>query len=234
MIYYKTFEDKNMFENYCVIFDMDGVLADTGPIHYESWVKLAKQIKVKFSKKFFNLTFGQQSVSITRELVGPKIKQEVVKKWADLKELYYREMVKDELKILPGALVLIKKLHTHNFKLAVGSSGPPENVDLLLSTLNIKDYFDVIITAAELENGKPAPDVFLIAAEKLNIKIDNCLVIEDAPVGITAARKAGMKVIALRTTHCNVELLDADMVVHDLSSININDILKLLDIKKND
>jgi len=227
------FKDKNMFENYCVIFDMDGVLADTGPIHYKSWVKLAKHIKVKYSKKFFNLTFGQQSVSITRELVGPKIKQEVVKKWADLKELYYREMVKDELKILPGALVLIKVLHARNFKLAVGSSGPPENVDLLLSTLSIKDYFDVIITAAEVKNGKPAPDVFLIAAEKLNIKVDNCLVIEDAPVGITAARKAGMKVIALRTTHCNVELLDADMVVQDLSYININDILKLLDINKN-
>jgi len=226
------FEDKNMFENYCVIFDMDGVLADTGPIHYESWVKLAKQIRVKFSKKFFDLTFGQQSVSITRELVGPKIKQEVVEKWANLKERYYREMVKDKLKPLPGALVLIKELHARNFKLAIGSSGPPENVDLLLSTLKIKDYFDVIITAAEVKNGKPAPDVFLIAAEKLNIKVDNCLVIEDAPVGITAARKAGMKVIALRTTHCNVDLLDADMVVPDLSSVNINDILKLLGINK--
>ena len=228
------FGDKNMFENYCVIFDMDGVLADTGPIHYESWVKLAKQIKVKFSKKFFNITFGRQSISITRELVGPKIKQEVVEKWANLKERYYREMVKDKLKPLPGALVLIRELHARNFKLAVGSSGPPENVDLLLSTLSIKDYFDVIITAAEVKNGKPAPDVFLIAAERLNIKVDNCLVIEDAPVGITAARKAGMKIIALRTTHCNVELLDADKVVQDLSYININDILKLLDIKKND
>jgi len=227
------FGDKNMFENYCVIFDMDGVLADTGPIHYESWVKLAKQIKVKFSKKFFNITFGRQSISITRELVGPKIKQEVVEKWANLKEQYYREMVKDELKPLPGALALIKALHARNFKLAVGSSGPPENVDLLLSTLSIKDYFDVIITAAEVKNGKPAPDVFLIAAERLNIKVDNCLVIEDAPVGITAARKAGMKIIALRTTHCNVELLDADMVVQDLSSVSINDILKLLDIIKN-
>jgi len=226
------FKDKNMFENYCVIFDMDGVLADTGPIHYESWVKLAKQIRVKFSKNFFNLTFGRQSISITRELVGPKIRQDVVEKWANLKEQYYREMVKDKLKLLPGAQVLIKKLHDQNFKLAIGSSGPPENVDLLLSTLRIKDYFDVIITAAEVKNGKPAPDVFLITAEKLNIKVDNCLVIEDAPVGITAARKAGMKVIALRTTHCNVELLDADMAVQDLSFINLNDILELLGIKK--
>jgi len=226
------FVEKNMFENYCIIFDMDGVLADTGPIHYESWVKLAKQIRVKFSKKEFNLTFGQQSVSITRKLVGPKIKQEVVEKWANLKERYYREMVKDKLKPLPGALVLIKELHARNFKLAIGSSGPQENVDLLLSTLNIKDYFDVIITAAEVKNGKPAPDVFLIAAEKLNIKVDNCLVIEDAPVGVTAARKAGMKVIALKTTHCNIDLLNADMVFQDLSSVNINDILKLLDIKK--
>jgi beta-phosphoglucomutase family hydrolase len=222
-----------MFSNYGVIFDMDGVLADTGPIHYESWVKLAHEIGKKFTKEFFNSTFGQQSVPITRMLVGNKVDQELVKKWADLKEEYYRDMVKETLKPLPGAINLIKKLKSAKFKIAIGSSGPPENVDLLLKSLKIKSFFDVIVTASEVINGKPAPDVFLIAARNLNLSPPNCLVIEDAPVGIEAAKKANMKCIALRTTHCNIDLLKADLTVQDLTSIDISHIMRLLDIKEN-
>ena len=217
-----------MYSDYAVIFDMDGVLADTGPIHYESWVKMAQEIGKKFTKKFFNLTFGQQSVPITRMLVGNNVDQELVEKWADLKESYYREMVKERIVPLPGVLRLIQGLNELGFKLAVGSSGPPENVELLLSSLKIKHYFDIIITASDVENGKPAPDVFLIASKKLNVVPANCVVIEDAPVGIEAAKSAGMKCIALRTTHCNVELLQADLVVSDLTQISEKDIIKLM------
>lgn len=217
-----------MYSNYAVIFDMDGVLANTGPIHYESWVKMAKEIGKKFTKKFFNLTFGQPSVPITRMLVGDNVDQELVEKWADLKERYYREMVREKIIPLPGVLRLLQELNDLGFKLAVGSSGPPENVELLLNSLRIKLYFDVVITASDVKNGKPAPDVFLIASKKLNVFPSNCVVIEDAPVGIEAARSAGMKCIALRTTHCNVELLQADLIVSDLSQISGEDIIKLL------
>lgn len=219
-----------MFNRYGVIFDMDGVLANTGPIHFESWVKMANEIGKKFTKKLFDLTFGQKSVPITRKLVGPKVEQHLVEKWANLKEKYYREMVKDKLEPLPGVLKLIKDLKENNFKLAIGSSGPPENVELLLTVLSLKHYFDVIITAADVKKGKPEPDVFLIAAQNLKLEPKNCIVIEDAPVGIKAARRAGMPVIALRTTHCNVDLLDADLIVSDLSSVNIDDIIRLLNV----
>ncbi|MFX1339695.1 MAG: HAD family hydrolase [Promethearchaeota archaeon] len=218
-----------MSEAYCVIFDMDGVLADTGPIHFQSWAKMAREnAKVEFSREFFEATFGQQSVPITRKLVGPDVDQVLVEKWAALKEQYYREMVKGKLEPLPGAVELIKSLKTHDFKLAVGSSGPLENVELLLNTLNIKQYFDVIITAEDVKNGKPAPDVFLIAAERLKIRPENCVIIEDAPVGIEAAKRATMSSIALTTTHPKEELYDANLVVKDLSYITINDILKLV------
>jgi len=85
------------FSHYCVIFDMDGVLADTGPIHFESWVKLGKEIGVEFSKELFEQTFGQQSITITRRLVGSEVDHAFVEKWANLKESYYREMVTDKL-----------------------------------------------------------------------------------------------------------------------------------------
>ncbi len=219
------------YSDYCVIFDMDGVLADTGPIHFESWVKMANEIGVEFTREFFEDTFGQQSVIITRKLLRDEVDDKEVVKRANLKEFYYREMVKDKLKSLPGAIGLIKTLKDERFKLAVGSSGPPENVELLLNTLKIKKYFDVIITAAEVSRSKPEPDVFLIAAENINVKPENCIVIEDAPVGIEAAKRAGMKSIAITTTHDEKELLIADLIVKDLSFVSIKDIIKLLKIE---
>jgi beta-phosphoglucomutase family hydrolase len=220
-----------MYQNYAVIFDVDGVLADTGPIHYESWVKMANEIGKTFKKSYFEATFGQQSVPITRQLVGRNVDQNLVEKWAQLKEQYYREMVKDKIKPLPGVIGLIEDLKSMNFKLAVGSSGPPENVELLLKSLKIEFFFDTIITAAEVKNGKPSPDVFLIAAQKINVKPQNCVVIEDAPVGIEAAKRANMKCIALTTTHDIVDLRIADMIVQDLSYVSVNSILDLLNIK---
>jgi len=209
---------------------MDGVLADTGEIHFESWVKMASEINVEFTKKFFNETFGQQSPTITRKLVGDKFDEKKIMELANRKEKYYRDLVKDKLKPLPGVLDLLTELKKYNFKLAVGSSGPPENVDLLLKTLKIKDLFDVIITSADVNKSKPHPDVFLKVSEKLNISPDKCIVIEDAPVGIEAARRAGMRSIALTTTHDYKELIDADLVVKDLSYISIDDIITLFGV----
>ena len=220
-----------MFGDYCVIFDMDGVLADTGPIHFESWVKMASEINVEFTREFFEETFGQQSVTITRKLLGDKVDDEELVKRAYLKEHYYREMVKDKLEPLPGVIELIKTLKDKKFKLSVGSSGPPENVELLLNSLQVKKYFDVIITADDVSNSKPAPDVFLIAAKRLQINPKNCLVIEDAPVGIEAAIRAKMKSIGITTTHDKNDLKSADLIVNDLSFISIEEILKLLNLE---
>ena len=220
-----------MFNQYCVIFDMDGVLADTGPIHFKSWVKIAKEIGVEFTRDFFEQTFGQLSTTITRKLVGPGVDETLVKEWANLKEQYYREMIRGKLKTLPGVIDIIEDLKSEGFTLAIGSSGPSKNVELLLTTLKIKKYFDVIITAAEVKKGKPEPDVFLFAANQLKINPKNCIVIEDAPVGIEAARRAGMLSIALTTTHNEKELLEANLIVNDLSNVSLNDIKRLLDIE---
>jgi beta-phosphoglucomutase family hydrolase len=220
-----------MFNNYGVIFDVDGVLVDTGPIHFESWVKMASEIGIIFNKQFFEATFGQQSIYITRKLVGRNVDPNLVEKWAQLKETYYREIVKDKIKPLPGVIELIKDLKANNFKLAVGSSGPPENVDLLLKSLKIEKFFDSIITAADVQNGKPSPDVFLFASQEIYVKPENCVVIEDAPVGIEAAKIANMKCIALTTTYDNVKLRRADLIVQDLSYVTVEDVIDLLKIK---
>ena len=216
-----------IYSHYCIIFDMDGVLADTGPIHFESWVNLGREIGIEFTREFFEKIFGQQSSTITRKLVGSDPDDVLIEKWANFKEKNYREMVKDKLEPLPGVMKILFDLKSKGFKLAVGSSGPSENVDLLLNSLKIKHYFDVIITAADVKKGKPEPEVFLIVAEALNINPKNCMVFEDAPVGIEAAKRAGMISIALTTTHNKEQLLEADLVIKDLTEISIKDILRL-------
>lgn len=207
---------------------MDGVLVDTGPIHFASWKKLAEKLEVKFTKEFFEETFGQRSIPITKKLVGEDIEESRIKKWANLKEKYYREMMQDKIEALPGVISLIKDLKRNDYKLAVGSSGPPKNVDLLLESLNIKQYFDMIVTGADVKKGKPNPEVF--EKIQLHFKIDSrsCVVIEDAPVGIEAAKKANMKTIALTTTHQREDLQGADLILKDLSKLSYNDITKLI------
>ncbi len=210
---------------------MDGVLADTGPIHFESWVELGKKIGIEFKRELFESTFGQQSPIITRKLVGSEVDEDLIEQWAKFKEKIYREMVKDHLKPLPGVIKILTDLKLRGFKLAVGSSGPSENVDLLLNSLKIKELFDVIITAAEVKKSKPEPDVFLIAADALSINPENCIVIEDAPVGIEAAKRAGMRSIALKTTHSKEELIGAQLIINDLSEIKVDDIISLFNLK---
>ena len=140
-------------------------------------------------------------------------------------------MVKGRLRPLPGVLKIINELKSLGFMLAVGSSGPSENVELLLDTLQIKHNFDVVITAKEVQKGKPEPDVFLIAAKALNVAPENCIVIEDAPVGIQAAKAAGMNCIALTTTHVKEELNGAQIISKNLTEISINDIINLFNKK---
>ena len=219
-----------MSDQYCIIFDMDGVLADTEPIHFESWIKLAAEIGVRFTRDLFEETFGQQSPTITRKLVGADVDEDLVEEWASLKEKYYREMIREKLEPLPGVIRIIKELKTEGFKLAIGSSGPPENVELLISRLNIKPFFDVIITAVDVKKGKPEPEVFLTAAKKLDIIPQNCIVIEDAPVGLEAAKRAGMISIALTTTHNKAELNDANLIIKDLTEISIREIKNLFEL----
>jgi len=220
-----------IYSCYCIIFDMDGVLADTGPIHFESWVNLGRKLGIEFTKEFFEQTFGQQSPTITRKLVSPEVDEDLIEEWANIKEKNYRELVRDKLKPLPGVIEILTDLKSKGFKLAIGSSGPPENVDLLLTHLKIKDYFDDIITAVEVKKGKPEPDVFLIAAQNLKINPKNCIVVEDAPVGLEAAKRAGMISIALTTTHKKEELLGAQLIINDLTEITSTDILNLFKLR---
>ena len=119
-----------------------------------------------------------------------------------------------------GAVTLVRSLFDRGFSLAVGSSGPPENIQLCLEEMQIARFFSVVVTGMDVEHGKPDPQVFLLAAHRLAADPMRCVVIEDAPAGVQAARRAGMKCIALVGSHPPAVLQNADRVVTSLDDIS--------------
>jgi beta-phosphoglucomutase len=205
-----------------VIFDVDGVLIDSYEAHFQSWLALARETAAHFTRDAFTRTFGRTSREIIRECWPPEVvARHGVETLDARKEAIYRELTRNNVPIMPGAADLIDALASAGFRLALGSSGPPENVEMVLRTLKRKHLLAAVVTGKDVTRGKPDPQVFLIAAERLEIMATQCAVIEDAPAGIEAARAAGMPSIGLVSTgRTRDELRAADLVVHSLHELS--------------
>lgn len=188
-----------------VIFDMDGVLVLSEEAHWQSWLEAARTRGVELSYAAFKTCFGRVNPDCIPILFGPRFAGEAVA-IADEKEAAFRRIVRSNVPLVPGVVDFLLGLSKLGARLGVGSSGPPENVKALLEGGNIAHFFDATVDGAQVERGKPAPDVFLIGARRLEVVPQRCAVIEDAPVGIQAAVAAGMLPIGVTTTHPEAEL----------------------------
>ncbi len=204
-----------------VIFDMDGVLVDSGPAHLQSWQLLAREMGREITAEQFAHSFGQRSSEIITHTFGITDAGEIARLDAR-KESLYRDLIRGHVPVMPGAKELVKSLHASGFRFAVGSSGPPENVTLVCEEMGLTPLISAIVTGMDVQRGKPDPQVFQIAAERLRLSPADCVVIEDAPVGIEAAHRAGMKCIALTSSHPRERLSGADHVVARLSELDAN------------
>ena len=129
---------------------------------------------------------------------------------------------------MPGAIELIKSLNDNGFKLALASSAPIENIRLVTESLGINDSFHAIVSGHDVTEGKPSPQGFLLAAEKLGIEPERCVVIEDATAGVAASKRAGMQCVAVTNTHPGEKLAEADCIVDSLETVRVNDLGKLI------
>ncbi len=211
-----------------VIFDLDGVLVDSGWAHRQSWYDLAEREDLDMSDEFFTGTFGMQNYQILPMLYGRDLSGKEIDRLSDWKEQRYRDLIAEKLTLPPGGARLLDELKDAGFLLAIGSSAPKDNLDLVLERLNLRRYFDACVTKQDVTNGKPSPDTFLKAAQKLSLPPHRCVVVEDAVQGVEAARAAGMAVIALTTTRDRAALSQADMIVDGLSELKAGDFKKLL------
>jgi len=213
-----------------VIFDADGVLVDSYRAHFEAWKAMGRRLGMDLSEETFAASFGQRNEDMMPALWGEAVAPEAIPAWSDWKEAAYREILLRDFPAMDGARELIDALRAAGFRLAVGSSGPPENVAACLRGLEREDAFDAAVDGSEVTRGKPNPEVFLAAAVKVGVPPGRCAVVEDAVAGAEAAKRAGMAAIGLTGTTTRAALAPrADRVVDSLRALSPEAIAALID-----
>jgi beta-phosphoglucomutase len=215
------FRSYNIPMTTAIIWDVDGTLLDTAEHHFRAWEQWAGEAGFPFTRADFAATFGMRNPEVIRKLFLPKATDAEARRIAfDKEELYRQAVRRDGTELLPGVRKLLEQFHTSGLKQAIGSSAPRMNLELLLDVTGIRGFFATVVSGDDVNIGKPNPEVFLTAAARMNTIPAHCLVIEDAVVGVLAAKAAGMRCLAVTCAgHHSAEALrqaGADEVVGNL------------------
>jgi HAD superfamily hydrolase (TIGR01509 family) len=202
---------------FLAIFDHDGVLVDTLAFHQQAWVDLGEATGLDLTPEFIHRTFGMTNASIFKLLRGDSLTAEEMRAYSDQKEVCYRRAATGNIVLMDGVREFLDALTASGVKLAIGSSGVRPNLDLTVRECDLVGRFAAIASVEDISRGKPDPQVFLVAARKSGVAPSRSIVFEDAPVGIQAARAAGMYAVGLTSSHPAQALWDAgaDEVVND-------------------
>ncbi len=219
--------DYNHPNNTAVLWDMDGVLVDTAELHYQTWKQTLAGYGIPFSRQLFNEFFGMNNEQTLTGILGRPPEPSFLQESSDHKEDIFRKSIHGQVELYPGVRKLLQELQRAGVRQAIASSAPQENIDALVNELNMASFFQAIVSGCELKS-KPDPVTFLHAAERLGVNPQRCVVIEDALHGIEAARRAGMKCIAVATTNPVDLLSPADLVVESINELSAARILDLI------
>jgi len=215
------------------IFDLDGTLVDSFDAHWRSWRDMCARHGVALTRERFVRSFGMRNDRIIelywREDGHEPPPADRARAHADEKEALYREMVAERFPAMEGGSELLERLHAAGWLLAVGTSGPPENLRVAVNGLGADRWFHAEVCGLDVAHGKPAPDIFLKAAERLGVPPARCLVVEDAVPGIEAAHAAGMPCLAICSAgHTHAELASAERVIDAFDEVTSADLRALL------
>ncbi|MBN8590022.1 MAG: beta-phosphoglucomutase family hydrolase [Rhodothermia bacterium] len=207
-----------------LIFDMDGTIVDNMAVHIEVWLALLAQNGVlQSASEFHRVSSGKTNPEILRYYLGSNLSDQAVQALGEEKEAMYRTIFADRIEAVNGLYSLLEEAQEQGLLLALATSAPPVNVPFVLNGLGLQHTFDAIVTANDVQNGKPHPEVFLKAAQKLQCIPEECVVFEDAPVGFLAAKHAGMSCIIVATSPFSAEdaaLPHIKQVVRDFTEVN--------------
>ena len=208
-----------------VIFDLDGVIVSTDDYHYRAWKSMADEEGIYFDREINERLRGvsrMESLEIILEKAEKTYPDEEKNQMAERKNSLYRELLNEltPKDILPGVMKVLEELKEHNIKIAIGSSS--KNTTMILAKIGLDNYFNAVADGNEIKNSKPDPEVFLLAAKKLEVAPENCLVVEDADAGVAAALAGNMKVLAVGYASSNSK---ADYKFKDLSLVDIKEVI---------
>lgn len=207
-----------------VLWDMDGVLVDTGKYHYEAWLNTLAAYGVPIEYEAFRKTFGMTNPEFLAVVLGYPPEPGLMLQISDRKEQEFRTAIHGKARPMPGVERWLAGLQAAGIPQAVASSAPQLNIEYLIDEMQLRPYFAALVSAFDLP-GKPDPAVFLEAARRLGAAPAGCVVVEDSIVGVAAARRAGMKCIAVTTTNPPHALQNADLVVDSLEDLPIQTLL---------
>lgn len=216
-----------------VIWDVDGTLVDTAEQHFQAWEQICRELGRAYCRADFEHTFGWRNPEIINHLFGPQFTDLEIAAFGERKEQLYRNKARLGVSLLPGVKALLDGIRALGGRQAIGSSAPLANLHLILDASSTRDYFSAIASAEDTKRGKPDPQVFLVAAERLGLPPERCVVIEDAVVGVQAARAGGMHCIGVAFAGHHppdkLQAAGADVVVASLEAMDAAGIQKLLE-----
>ncbi len=216
------------FADYAVLWDMDGVLIDTEMYHEQAWMETFADLGHPITRQVFKETFGMNNASILETILGERPSPEKIDEIGGQKEELFRALIHGKAELLPGVRDWLDQFKGWGMPMAMASSAPVDNIDALVDELEVRSYFNALVSGADLP-GKPNPDVYLKAAKMIGAAPSQCIVIEDAIAGVAGALAAEMKCIAVTTTNPAEALKAAHLVLPDLRALTVGMVESLLD-----
>lgn len=214
-----------------VIFDMDGTLVATTEADFLAWQKLFSTYDRSLTFEEYFPLLGKKSSDVVHHILGLHGHQATGAMHRKME--FFEEIVREKgIDMMPNAEQLLKELQAVHIPIALATSSRVMKMKLVMKTANLDKYFTVVVTGEEVTIGKPGPDIFLLAAKRLNADPAKCVVIEDAASGVAAAKAAGMKCVAVTNTHHEKDLQEADLIVDDLSELPLSRISALFSSQK--
>ena len=206
------------------LFDLNGTMIDDMPYHVEAWHKILNSLGAQLTMDRVKAEcYGKNEELLDRIFPG-RFTAEEKSQMIIQKERTYQETFRRQLKLLPGLSEFLDQAKSEEIRMAIGTAAIMFNVDFVLDGLNIRHYFDCIVSADEVSFSKPHPETWIRCAEKLKLSPERCLVFEDSPKGVEAARDAGMQSVAVTTMHNEHEFSRLDNVVMIISDFNLLDV----------
>lgn len=203
-----------------VIFDMDGVVVDNHQFHFKAWMEFAQKYGFELDEEIYREQFNGKTNKDLFQMIFEDPSDEEIAAYSEEKESLYRELYYDDLSPHTGLLDFLASLKRNRIMIGLATSAPTENVDWVLDNLQLRPWFDVIVDGSEVENGKPDPEIYLTACDRLEVSPGNVVVFEDSLAGLDSAIAAECKAVGVATSHEAWELEGkTDFILHDFTEV---------------
>lgn len=214
---------------YAVLFDMDGVICHTNPHHAKAFEAFFDKYKIPYTEKEFEEhMYGKHNSHIMTYFFKRPVHGMELLDLENEKESLFRELYKDKVETIPHYKTFLADLKANNFITAICTSAPRANMNLIIDQLGIRDLMQSLMSSEDVKLHKPHPEIYVNTATRIGVEPRNCIVFEDSYSGITAGLQAGMKVVAVLSSHCKEELPKCSYYIHDYSEISAAKVLEIL------